>query len=100
MKLYEGHSMVHPVTGECLSKRQHWYTVECACGVCETINQAQLNDRDCCLECTRDSRGRKISATKRWQHRQLEKETREQEKDQPDELLDLPGLSLGGTTVS
>ena len=51
---YLGHSLVNPTTGDCLAKRQHWYTVRCThdgCSNTETINQSQLNARKMCLQC-------------------------------------------------
>ena len=62
---YLGHSMANPETGKHLSKRQHWYEVSCSCGNKEVLNQAQVNSRNKCLECTADQKGRKISDSKR-----------------------------------
>lgn len=62
---YLGYSTMNPSDGRHLAKRQHWYEVACSCGERETINQAQLNNRGKCLECTAIDKSQKVSLQRR-----------------------------------
>lgn len=62
---YLGYGAMNPVDGRHLQKRHHWYQVQCSCKGREVMNQAQLNTRDKCLECTWDRKGQKISLVQR-----------------------------------
>ena len=56
-----GRSQTNLVTGHYMAKPQHYYRVECACGNVEILNQAQLNARDRCLECSALAKAEKLS---------------------------------------
>lgn len=46
-----GFSHIHPDTDRRMSKRMHWYRVQCDCGEVETINQPNLIARKACIQC-------------------------------------------------